>query len=102
NYNPSYKAISIICQSWIYSILTDTYGDIPYSQSNLGRDSLLFEPRFDAQKDIYADIFQKLEQANLMLDSNKAIVASGDPVYNGNVGRWRKFGNSLYLRLLLR
>ena len=29
--------ISLICQSWIYSILTDTYGDIPYFQSNLAK-----------------------------------------------------------------
>src|SRR5689334_612068 len=39
NFNQSYMGISLICQSWIYSILTDTYGDIPYFQSNLARDS---------------------------------------------------------------
>ncbi len=102
NYNTSYKGISLICQSWIYSILTDTYGDVPYFQSNLGRDSGIYEPRFDAQRDIYADIFQKLEMANALLDSNTAILAAADPVFNGNISRWRKFGNSLYLRLLLR
>src|SRR5688572_13701017 len=48
-YNTSYKGISLICQSWVYSILTDTYGDIPYTQSNLARDSAIFEPRFDRQ-----------------------------------------------------
>lgn len=101
-YNTSYKGISLICQSWVYSILTDTYGDIPYTQSNLARDSGIFEPRFDRQKDIYTDMFRKLEQANDLLDSNVAILASGDPVFNGNVSRWRRFGNSLYLRLLLR
>lgn len=102
NYNTSYKGISLICQSWIYSILTDVYGDIPYSQSNLGRDSGILEPRFDRQQDIYLNIFQKLEEANTLLDSNRAIVAGSDPVFNGNVSRWRRFGNSLYLRLLLR
>jgi hypothetical protein len=101
-YNSSYKGISLICQSWIYSILTDTYGDVPYSQSNLARDSAIFEPRFDRQQEIYLDIFQKLEQANLLLDSNRAIAASSDPVFNGSISNWRRFGNSLYLRLLLR
>jgi len=101
-YNSSYRGISLICQSWVYSILTDTYGDVPYSQSNMARDSAIFEPKFDRQQDIYLDIFQKLEQANLLLDSNRSIAASSDPVFNGNVARWRKFGNSLYLRLLLR
>lgn len=102
NYNRSYMGISLILQSWVYSILTDTYGDIPYFQSNLGKDSLNFEPRFDRQKDIYLDIFRKLEEANVLLSYNTAIAGPSDPVYNGNVSRWRKFGNSLYLRLLLR
>jgi hypothetical protein len=102
NYNESYMGIALICQSWIYSLLTDTYGDIPYFKSNLGRDSLLFEPAFDAQKDIYLDIFKKLEEANTLLSTGTAIDAASDPVYGGNISRWRKFGNSLYLRLLLR
>jgi hypothetical protein len=102
NYNKSYMAISLICQSWIYSILTDTYGDIPYSQSNKGKDSLNYEPAFDRQRDIYLDIFSKLEQANTLLSSNIAILSASDPIYQGNTARWRKFGNSLYLRLLLR
>lgn len=102
NYNKSYMGISLICQSWIYSILTDTYGDIPYSQSNNGKDSLNYEPAFDRQQNIYLDIFSKLEQANILLSANTGIAAASDPIYAGSISRWRKFGNSLYLRLLLR
>lgn len=82
-------------------MLTDTYGDIPYSESNKASEGI-FEPRFDSQKDIYLDIFEKLEEANSLLSANKAISGSSDPVFNGNISKWRKFGNSLYLRLLLR
>ncbi len=102
SYNKSYMGISLICQTWLHAILTDTYGDVPYSQANLGRDSGIYEPRFDRQKDIYLDMFRKLDSANIFLKENTAILASSDPVYYGNVSRWRKFGNSLYLRLLLR
>lgn len=101
-YNRSYQAISLILQCWTYSILTDTYGDIPYFKSNLGKDSLISEPPFDPQKEIYLDIFQKLDSANTLLKSGDAIQATYDPVYAGNVTKWRKFGNSLLLRLLLR
>lgn len=104
NYNRSYMGISLICQSWIYSLLTDTYGDVPYFQSNKARpeDGGIKEPAFDRQKDIYLDIFKQLERANDLLKAGTAIAGAGDPVYAGNIGRWRKFGNSLYLRLLLR
>ncbi|MCJ8209926.1 SusD/RagB family nutrient-binding outer membrane lipoprotein [Mucilaginibacter sp. RS28] len=100
--NKSYQGISLICQAWIYSLLTDTYGDVPYSESNLGRDSAIYEPKFDKQKDIYLGIFQQLEAANTLLSANTAITPNSDPVFNGNVSRWRKFGNSLYLRLLIK
>lgn len=101
----TYKGISLICQSWIYSVLTDTYGDLPYFQSNLAKEEGIYEPVFDKQKDIYLDIFKKLEEANAALSSTgviNLIQTSADPVYNGTASLWRKFGNSLYLRLLLR
>jgi len=101
-HNTSYMGISLICQSWIYSMLTDTYGDVPYFHSNEGRDSLNFEPAFDSQRSIYQDIFKQLEAANSLLKTGTAIDSASDPVYRGNVAKWRKFGNSLYLRLLLR
>ncbi|WP_293786386.1 SusD/RagB family nutrient-binding outer membrane lipoprotein [uncultured Pedobacter sp.] len=99
--NKSYQGISLVCQSWVYSMLSDTYGDIPYFQSNQGSTGVL-EPKFDKQKDIYLDMFKKLEEANTLLSSGVAISPSSDPVFKGNIAKWRKFCNSLYLRLLLR
>ncbi|WP_461486161.1 SusD/RagB family nutrient-binding outer membrane lipoprotein, partial [Pedobacter sp.] len=102
NDNVTYRGISLVCQAWIYSLLTDTYGDIPFSESNQGRDAAISEPKFDTQKDVYAGLFLMLEEANELFKSKKAILGSSDPIYGGNVDRWRKLGNSLYLRLLLR
>ncbi|HMI05349.1 MAG TPA: SusD/RagB family nutrient-binding outer membrane lipoprotein [Pedobacter sp.] len=99
--NKSYQGISLILQSWVYSLLTDTYGDVPYSEANDGRDGNL-QPVFDKQRDIYLGMFDKLEQANNLLKDGTAIVATSDPIYNGDVAKWRRLGNSLYLRLLLR
>jgi hypothetical protein len=100
--NTSYMGISQICQAWVYSMLTDTYGDVPYFHSNEGRDSLNFTPAFDKQKDIYTDIFKRLDAADTLLKKGTAIVPNSDPIYSGDVTKWRKLGNSLYLRLLLR
>jgi hypothetical protein len=101
NYNKSYMGISLICQSWVYSLLTDTYGDVPYFESNKAKDGI-YEPAFDRQKDIYMDIFKQLDTANSLLKEGTAIAANSDPVFYGNISRWRKFGNSLFLRLLMR
>ena len=99
--NASYKAISLITQAWVFQILTDVYGDIPYSQANQGKEGNL-QPVYDKQKDIYLDLFKKLEEANTLLTQGTAIIKTGDPVYQGDVTKWRRLGNSLYLRLLLR
>ncbi len=99
--NKSYQGIALICESWLFANLTDTYGDIPYFEALQGRDGNV-QPKFDRQKDIYLDLFRKLEEANQLLAENQEIKASSDPVYEGDIHKWRKFGNSLYLRLLLR
>jgi len=102
NDNASYRGISLIMQTWGFSILTDTYGDIPYSEALRGLGEDILEPKFDTQKEIYLDFFNKLDSANVLLSKNTAIKGEYDPIYNGNVSKWRKFGNSLFLRLLLR
>ncbi|MHA4893207.1 SusD/RagB family nutrient-binding outer membrane lipoprotein [Pedobacter sp. PWIIR3] len=99
--NKSYQAISLITQCWVSSLLTDTYGDVPYSQANQGKFGV-FEPAYDRQKDIYLDMFKKLEEANTLLEAGFPIVSTGDPVYQGDVFKWRRLGNSMYLRLLMR
>ncbi|MCL7986615.1 SusD/RagB family nutrient-binding outer membrane lipoprotein [Sphingobacterium sp. lm-10] len=102
---PEYKAIAQISEVWLFSILTDIYGDIPYSQALLGRDSNYVQPAFDRQEAIYVSLFEKLEEANTLLNGlsfEKRINADADPVFNGHMYKWRLFGNSLYLRLALR
>lgn len=105
NLNSSYKAVSLICQAWTYSLLTDTYGDVPFSESNLGNEGII-TPKFDRQQDIYAGIFQMLNEANTLLkegaNAGNAIASASDPIFFGSRDKWRKFGNSLALRLLLR
>jgi len=100
--NDSYKGIALICEAWVFSLLTDTYGDIPYFEALRLRDEGIAYPRFDEQRVIYEDLFQKLEEANELLKGGTAISVVSDPVYNGNVARWRKFGNTWYLRMLMR
>lgn len=97
----TYKGIALVCRAWVFSLLTDTYGDVPYFEANQGKEGNLV-PKFDTQKDIYTDIFKQLEQANIFFKTGTNVAAASDPIYNGVAANWRKFGNSLYLRLLMR
>ncbi|MBA4055656.1 MAG: SusD/RagB family nutrient-binding outer membrane lipoprotein [Marivirga sp.] len=106
----NYKAIALLYKSWAYSILTDSYGDVPYSQATKATEGIL-KPTFDDQKSIYVELLQNLETANGLFDDTKALTFAGDLVYNANVvaggknegiAKWKKFCNSLRLRLLLR
>ena len=99
--NASYQGIGKIGKVWLFSMLTDSYGDIPYFHALEGDQGNVI-PAFDRQKDIYPDLFKQLEEANTLLAKGDTIVVSSDPVYKGDVAKWRKFANSLYLRLLLR
>jgi len=107
---PNYKAIALIYKSWAYSILTDLYGDVPYSEATKATDGN-FQPAFDKQKDIYTKILADLETANELINTSKALTYGGDILYNANalsgtvnpgMVRWKRFCNSLKLRLLLR
>jgi hypothetical protein len=106
----NYKAIALVYKCWAYSILTDSYGDVPYTEATKATEGIL-QPGFDNQKDIYIDILKNLEEANALFDDTKALTYGGDLVYNANalsggknagIIKWKKFTNSLRLRLLLR
>ena len=83
--------------------LTDMYGSVPYSEANKGIEGNFF-PKYDKQKDIYADLFKELEEATAALSTSNPDqgFANADFIYNGDVTKWKKFGYSLMLRLAMR
>jgi hypothetical protein len=106
----NYRAIAVIYKTWAYSILTDLYGDVPYSQATQATTGV-YKPAFDKQKDIYVQLLKDLDSANILINTTKALTYGGDLVYNANavsggvnqgMVKWKKFANSLKLRLLLR
>lgn len=96
------KAIARILKVWVFSQATDTYGDIPYFDANLSPDKAISTPKYDTQKSIYENFFKELKEAAAELDQSKASYGSADLIYKGNVTKWKKFANSLRLRLALR
>ena len=89
---------AMVFESWIFSELTNAYGDIPYSDAIKGEESV-FTPKYDTQASIYQDLLDKLDLAISMLKGSGTI--SGDILYNGDASKWIKFANGLKLRLLM-
>jgi hypothetical protein len=82
-------------------ILTDTYGDIPYTEAAQGFISQTIQPKYDKQEFIYKDILKELDEASTALNAAKP-TSTGDILYGGNIIRWKRFGNSLLLRAAMR
>ena len=91
-----------IWRVYCYSRLTDLYGDLPYFQSGLGYDSLLYKPAYDAQKDIYANMLSELDAAAQSMDASKYSIGAADLIYGGSTTKWKKFAYSLMLRCAMR
>ncbi len=90
-----------IFQSYVFMILTDNYGDIPYSQGGAGYSDQIFFPAYDRQQDIYPQIIQELTQASAALDP-AGTIETQDALYAGDIAKWKKFGYSLLLRAGMR
>ncbi|MFY0650704.1 MAG: SusD/RagB family nutrient-binding outer membrane lipoprotein [Cyclobacteriaceae bacterium] len=90
-----------IFKAYSFMVITDTYGDVPYSQAGQGFTAQVEFPSYDSQEDIYDDIISELQSASA------ALTASGDDIspeglFNGDITKWKRFGNSLLLRAAMR
>lgn len=97
----NYEAVALTLNAWIYSLLTDAFGDVPMEEAVRG-DEGIFYPAFDTQQEIYTKILADLETANALFDPEQDMIYGTEILYNNDVEKWRKFCNSLHLRLLLR
>jgi hypothetical protein len=90
-----------IYQSYVFMILTDEYGDIPYAQGGAGFSERILFPKYDRQQDIYPKLIQELTEAAAALTTTSTI-ETGDVLYAGDVAKWKKFAYSLLLRAGMR
>jgi hypothetical protein len=99
--NPNYEGVGLVLKSWIFSMLTNAYGDIPYSEALSVQDGT-DTPAYDSQEEVYRGLLSDLEQANSLIDPGSGASIQGDILYQGDLLKWKKLANSLRLRLLMR
>lgn len=98
NANNNYLAVAKILKAYTFSLITDAYGFAPMSEANEAKEGIN-SPKYDSQEEIYKELFILLEEANSIINTSGTI--AGDILYNGDMMKWKKFANSLHLRLLL-
>jgi hypothetical protein len=101
---PAAYGPALAMQAWDLSYMTDTFGDIPWSQA-LKADSGVFSPAYDTQQAVYNSLFALLTKAATDMAGGAAAdptLGSADPIYGGDVSKWEKFANTLHARLAMR
>jgi hypothetical protein len=92
--------IARIWRAWVYARATDIWGDIPYFKAADGTGT---NPPYDSQELIYKDLLKELQEASDLLSTeNPSQLPGQDYVYGDNIDKWKKFANSLRLRLAIR
>lgn len=100
--NNNLAAVSLIMKAFTAQQVSDMWGDIPYSEAfKLGTDNVL-NPVFDSHEQVYTQILSELEEANTLLNPASGTIGVGDFMYAGDINKWKKFANSLRLRIAMR
>lgn len=98
------QAVALVMKSYLFGLLTDLFGDVPYSEALRAKEGTFF-PKYDSQADIYKGILTDLREADALLsalEAKDAISTSADVLYKGDGAKWRRFANSLRLRYAMR
>ncbi len=90
-----------IWKAYVFMILTDTYGDVPYFEAGQGYTNEIITPKYDQQEAIYKDILKELDEASAALTTAQTPVVT-DILYSGDVAKWKKLGYSFMLRAAMR
>ncbi|MDD3736947.1 MAG: SusD/RagB family nutrient-binding outer membrane lipoprotein, partial [Bacteroidales bacterium] len=100
----SLEAIALTFKALFFANMTDMFGSVPYEEAFTGRKvGGTLTPRFNTQQEVYEFLFEDLEKANDIYATSPVFLNPAmDGMYGGDMESWRKFNNSLYLRLLCR
>jgi hypothetical protein len=100
------NSIARIMKSFVFSKLVDEFNNVPYSEALKG--NMLLTPKYDNGADVYKDLVAQLNTSIAAITTAQAsastatVVSSGDPMFAGDMNRWKQFANTIKLRLLIK
>lgn len=100
-----HQAVAMILKAHLFALLTDFYGDIPYTEALRGNDDINL-PKYDSQETVYKGVIADFEAASQLLSSNQGnlevFIPDQDLYFQGDSQKWIRFANSLALRYYMR
>lgn len=92
-----YLGIAQIMKAYVYSLMVDTWSDVPFSEAHKPNN---FIPVYDQGEAIYPQLFALLNEgiANMQKESLFQ-VGNEDLIYGGDEDLWIKFANSVKLKM---
>ncbi|MDH5608293.1 MAG: SusD/RagB family nutrient-binding outer membrane lipoprotein [Cyclobacteriaceae bacterium] len=96
--NNNQIAVARIMKAYFFQYMTDRWGALPYSEALQGAAN--FNPAYDTQDKIYADLLKEVKEAVAMIDAGAG--PNGDIIFGGDMGSWAAFGNTLRMNMAMR
>lgn len=99
--NGTEMGIARIWKAFVFHVIVDTYGDTPYFDAGKGFTDANYRPVYDKAEVIYEDMLKELEEGIAQISATSTL-GNADIVFYGDTDKWKKFANSLMLRLAMR
>ena len=97
--NNNQIAVARILKAWAFQLVTDIWGDIPYSEAL--QNPAIVSPAYDAQEFVYEELIREVSEAANQINIDEPGI-QGDLIYSGNMAHWKRFANSLKMKLGMR
>lgn len=96
-----YVGVAQILKAYIFSVLVDLYGDVPFYEANIGAEQPF--PAYDDDETVYEEVFNLLDEGIANLAKESTITPLNDDLFYGGgadaLPRWRRFAKTLKLKL---
>ena len=90
-------ALGRIWRVYMQSQFTDFYGPAPFPKSPEDTN-----PDYESLDKQYEFFFKELDESVKLFDSSKDFLTVEDQIYYGNIAKWKRFANTLRLRLAIK
>jgi hypothetical protein len=96
----NHEGVGLIWRAWLFHQVTDLWGDIPFREALIGEVNT--SPTYNTQREVYEGVLADLTAGAAMLNPGGVSFGAGDLLYNNDMERWRRFANSVRMRVAMR